>query len=135
MLLALSHDLQPVSLLASKAGLSESDALAALKQLQQNNFAIAEGDRYELTGPLSWFGDFTSAINHYRHRNFVVEAEGESLSHLYVCDIRVKNARPTGDPLTETVSVFACGKTAREVTQARDHPVPTCEDCRNAVRR
>jgi hypothetical protein len=133
MLLALSMDAQPVSALAVKAGLAHDDAVAALLHLQQEHLAIAEDGGYELTGPLSWFGDFASAVRHYSRRNFVVSPEGEPASHLYVCDIRVKNARPVGDPLTETASVFACGATARVVTLSRDR-APTCGDCRDAAR-
>jgi hypothetical protein len=132
MLLALSMDAEPVSALAAKAGLAEHDAVGALQGLQQKHLAIAGDGGYELTGPLSWFGDFASAVRHYARRNFVVSAEGEPASHLYVCDVRVKNARPVGDPLTETASVFACGTTARAVTPSGDR-VPTCGDCRDAA--
>jgi hypothetical protein len=58
---ALSMDAQPVSALALKAG-ADDDAAAALGRLQHEHFAIAGDGCYELTGPLSWFGDFTSAI-------------------------------------------------------------------------
>ncbi len=133
MLLALSAEPQPVSVLAAKAGLSVSDASEALTRLRQEHFAIAEDGSFELTGPLSWFGDFTSAVKHYAERRFVVTDRGEPDSHLYVCDVRVKNARPVGDPLTETIGVFACGKTAQSVAQAADAAVPTCEDCRNTI--
>jgi hypothetical protein len=132
MLLALSMDAQPASALALKAGLAHDDALAALRSLQREHLAISDDGGYELTGPLSWFGDFASAVRHYSPRNFVVSAEGEPASHLYVSDVRVKNARPVGDPLTETASVFACGTTARVVTPSRDHE-PTCSDCREAA--
>jgi hypothetical protein len=132
MLLALSMDAQPVPALALKAGLAHDDALAALRSLQREHLAISDDGGYELTGPLSWFGDFASAVRHYSPRNFVVSAEGEPASHLYVSDVRVKNARPVGDPLTETASVFACGTTARVVTPSRDHE-PTCSDCREAA--
>jgi hypothetical protein len=100
--------------------------------LQHEHLAISDDGGYELTGPLSWFGDFASAVRHYSPRIFVVSAEGEPASHLYVSDVRVKNARPVGDPLTETASVFACGTTARVVTPSRDHE-PTCSDCREAA--
>jgi hypothetical protein len=133
MLLALSMDAQPISALALKAGLAHDDAVAALQRLQHGHLAIADDGGYELTGPLSWFGDFASAVRHYAQRNFVVSAEGEPISHLYVCDVRVKNARPVGDPLTETASVFACGTTARDVTPSGDR-TPTCSDCRVAMR-
>jgi len=84
---------------------------------------------------LSWFGDFASAIAYYAKRNFVVAAKGDPLSHLYLCDVRIKNARQVGDPLTETASVFACGKTARNVTLTAHPTAPTCEDCLGAVAR
>jgi hypothetical protein len=132
MLLALSMDAQPISVLVEKAGLAHDNAVAALQRLQQEHLAIAEDGGYELTGPLSWFGDFASAVRYYARRNFVVSAEGDVTSHLYVCDVRVKNAHPVGDPLTETASVFACGKTARAITFASDR-APTCNDCRDAV--
>jgi hypothetical protein len=132
MLLALSMDPQPVSALALKAGLTHDDAVAALWRLEHEHLAIADDGGYELTGPLSWFGDFASAVRHYSRRNFVVSAEGEPASHLYVCDVRVKDSRPAGDPLTETASVFACGTTARVVTLSRDR-APTCSDCRDAA--
>jgi hypothetical protein len=132
MLLALSMDAQPVSALAVKAGLAHDDAVAALVRLQHEHLAIADDGGYELTGPLSWFGDFAAAVRYYSRRNFVVSAEGEPASHLYVCDVRVKNARPVGDPLTETVSVFACGATARAVKPSPDR-APTCSDCRDAA--
>jgi hypothetical protein len=133
MLLALSVDAQPVSALASKAGLAYDDALAALRRLQHDHLAIADDGGYELTGPLSWFGDFAAAVRYYSRRNFLVSVEGEPTSHLYVCDVRVKNARPVGDALTETASVFACGTTARAVTLSRDD-APTCRLCRDAAR-
>jgi len=132
MLLALSMDAQPVPALAVKAGLASDDAVAALRRLQQEHLAIAEDGGYELTGPLSWFGDFASAVRYYSRRNFVVSAEDKPASHLYLCDVRVKGARPVGDLLTETVSVFACGLTARIVTASHDR-APTCSDCRDAV--
>ncbi|HEY8313276.1 MAG TPA: hypothetical protein VIG51_03800 [Candidatus Baltobacteraceae bacterium] len=132
MLRALSMDAQPVPVLAAKAGLAHSDALDVLQQLQRDHLAIAEDDGYELTGPLSWFGDFASAVKYYATRNFTVQAPGDSQSHLYICDIRIKGARPAGDPLTETASVFACGRTARDITHAGNHASPTCEDCRAA---
>jgi hypothetical protein len=131
MLLALSMDAQPVSELAAKAGLGHDDAVAALRRLQDEHLAIADDGGYELTGPLSWFGDFASAVRHFSRRNFVVSADGEPASHLYLCDVRVKNARPVGDPLTETASVFACGATARAVALSPDR-APTCSDCRGA---
>ena len=99
MLLALSMDAQPVPALALKVSLTHDDAVAALLRLQQKHLAIADDGGYELTGPLSWFGDFTSAVRYYARRNFVVSTEGDPASHLYVCDVRVKNARPVGDRL------------------------------------
>jgi hypothetical protein len=132
MLLALSMDAQPVSALAVKAGLAHDDAVEALRRLQQEHLAIADDGGYELTGPLSWFGDFASAVRYYTRRNFVVSAQGDPATHLYLCDVRVKNARPVGDPLTETASVFACGTTTRAVTPSAE-PAPTCVDCRDAA--
>jgi hypothetical protein len=132
MLLALSMDAQPPSALAVKAGLAHDDALAALRHLQHEHLAIADDGGYELTGPLSWFGDFASAVRYYAQRNFIVTAGGEPASHLYLCDVRVKNARPVGDPLTETAAVFACGAIARAVALSYD-PAPTCADCRDGT--
>jgi len=132
MLLALSMDAQSLSALAVKAGLAHDDAVAALQRLQREHLAIADDGGYELTGPLSWLGDFASAVRHFSRRNFVVSAEGEPASHLYLCDVRVKNARPVGDPLTETASVFACGATARVVALSPDR-APTCADCGDAA--
>ena len=86
--------------------MSEGDAVVASQRLQQEHLAIADDEDYELTGPLSWFGDFASAVRYYARRNFVVSAEGDATSHLYVCDVRVKNARLVGDPPAETTSVF-----------------------------
>lgn len=134
MLLALSIDPQPVAILAAKAGLSESESAAALQRLQDDSLAIADDGGFELTGPLSWFGDFSSAVRHYAGRHFVVTAASEPASHLYVCDIRIKNARSVGDPMTETASVFACGATARDITPAGG-TAPTCVDCLTAVAR
>ena len=133
MLLALTMDAQPISALAAKAGLGHDDAVAALGRLQDDHLAIADDGGYELTGPLSWFGDFDAAVQHFAGRNFIVRAADEPVSHLYVCDVRVKNARPVGDPLTETASVFACGGTARTVAQSSD-AMPTCDACRLAAR-
>jgi hypothetical protein len=132
MLLALSMDAQPVSALAEKAGMANDDAVVALQRLQQEHLAIVEDGGYELTGPLSWFGDFASAVRYYARRNFVVSADGDASSHLYLCDVRVKSARPVGDPLTETASVFACGATARAIRPAGGR-APTCDDCRDAI--
>ena len=132
MLLALSMNAEPVPALEAKAGLAHDDAVAALQRLQDAHLAIADDGGYELTGPLSWFGDFASAVRHFSRRKFIVSAEDESASHLYLCDVRVKNARPVGDPLTETASVFACGATARIVTPSRER-APTCSRCRAAL--
>ncbi len=135
MLLTLSPDPQPVTALAAKAALSESRALEELRSLQQQHLAIAEDDGYELTGPLSWFGGFASAVAYYAARNFVVTVAGESFSHTYLCDVRVKDGRPVGDPLTQTASVFACGTTSRVAIGPAQVTIPTCEDCRSAVGR
>ena len=132
-LLALSVNPEPASTIAMKSGLSQDQTRAALQELVQASLAIAEDDRFELTGPLSWFGDFGSAIKHYAPRNFILRAPDEAVSHLFLCDIRIKGSRPPGDPLNETVAVFACGKTARQVHIANDARA-TCQDCNRLIR-
>jgi hypothetical protein len=133
-LLALSVDPAPVSAIADKAGISETEARTALERLTKESVAIPEDDCFELTGPLSWFGDFAAAIAHYAGRNFLVSVAGEIGSHLFLCDVRIKGGRKAGDPLNETASVFACGRTARDVIQSAAEAGPTCEDCSSASR-
>jgi hypothetical protein len=132
-LLALSFNPEPVSTIAMRAGLSQEQTHAALQRLVQASLAIAEQDRFELTGPLSWFGNFAFAIKHYAPRNFLVCRSGETVSHLFLCDIRIKGGRAAGDPLNETAAVFACGKTAGDVQVSNDARA-TCQDCSRLVR-
>lgn len=131
-LLALSVDPRSVASIAAQAGLGEDETREALARLTEESLAIPADDGFELTGPLSWFGDFAAAVKHGVRKNFVVTAHGEPDSHLYLCEIRLKGGKPVGDPLNETASVFACGKTAQDVAQATDGP--TCADCRSARR-
>ncbi len=135
-LLALSITPQNASQIASKIELPQSEVRTALERLTEASLAIREGDEYELTGPLSWFGDFQGALEHYARKNFLLTVPGESESHLYVSDIRIKGARPVGDPLTETSSVLGCGRTERNVAPAVAPPGahPTCRDCAAAAR-
>ncbi len=134
-LLTLSVLAQDAATIARNTGLEDADVATALQQLVDRSLAIREDDQYELTGPLCWFGDFTSALRHHARKNVVVTIAGEPESHLYVCDIRIKGARPVGDPLTETASVLACGRTANDVTQAPGArgARPTCRDCERAI--
>lgn len=135
-LLALSLEPQNASAIGRCAGLSEGAATTALQRLTDESLAIREGDDYELTGPLCWFGTFADALAHHARKNLLVAVAGEPESHLYVCDIRVKGAHPVGDRHTETMSVLGCGRTARDVTRAPGaaESRPTCPDCRSASR-
>jgi len=135
-LLALSITPQAASQIASKVELPQSDVRTALQRLTEASLAIREGDEYELTGPLSWFGDFQGALEHHARKNFLVTVPGETESHLYIGDIRIKGGRPVGDPLTETSSVLGCGRTERNVVPAVASPGarPTCRDCAAAAR-
>ena len=130
-LLALSVQPQDAAAIARTATLRAGDVEAALQTLVDESLAIREDDLYELTGPLCWFGTFASALEHHARKNVFVTIAGEPESHLYVCDIRIKGARPVGDPLTETASVLGCGRTARDVTQAEGERASraTCRDC------
>ena len=130
-LLALSVQPQDAATIAQSAALRVADVETALQSLVEKSLAIREDENYELTGPLCWFGTFASALEHHARKNMLVTIAGEPDTHLYVCDIRIKGARPVGDPLTETASVLACGRTARDVTQAnREHGSrPSCPDC------
>ena len=131
-LLALTQDPQPVSAVAAGSGVPESDAAEALERLMQRYLAIAEDDGYELSGPLSWFGSFGGAVRYYARRNFFVSVPDEFGVHLFLCDVRVKDGRPAGDPGNTTVGVFACGRTARDVVQV-NAGATTCEECRRAI--
>lgn len=134
-LLSLSVEPQSAAAIARSAGLQDSDVALALQRLADENLVIRDGDDYELTGPLCWFGTFTDALAHHARKNLLVAIAGESESHLFVCDVRVKGARPVGDRLTETVSVLGCGRTARNVTRAAEAAArPTCSDCESASR-
>ncbi len=135
-LLALSVQPQDVAAIARTTELSDGDVAAALQTLTEQSVAIREDDHYELTGPLCWFGTFENALEHHARKNLLVTIAGEPESHLYVCDIRIKGARPVGDPLTETASVLACGRMARDVAQAgraRESRL-MCGDCESAKR-
>lgn len=129
-LLALSIDSQAPEAIALKAGLHVNEAHAILQQLIDDDLAILENGEYELSGPLSWFGNFEAALKYYARRNFVVTTTGGQDSHLYLTDVRVKHGRPVGDPLTETLGVLGCGKTARDIRPATEQGTATCEDCR-----
>ncbi len=100
----------------------------ALHRLTKEHVAIADDGKYELTGPLSWFGDFAAAIAHFGRKRFLASAADDPQSHLFLCDIRVKGGLPPGDPRNESVAIFACGKTASQVRPAQSGQ-PTCEDC------
>ena len=130
-LLTLSVQAQDAATIARSTGLRDAEVATALQSLLDRSLAIREDDQYELTGPLCWFGDFTSALEHHARKNLLVTIPGEPQSHLYVCDIRIKGARPVGDPLTETASVLGCGRTASDVAQAAAErgSRPTCPDC------
>jgi hypothetical protein len=128
-LLALTQDPQPVSDIAAKAGLPETETRDALEQLTAESIAIAEDDGYELTGPLSWFGGFAAAAKYHAKKKFVVTVPGDLESHLYVDDIRIKGRVPAGDPANETAAVFACGRVAREVLPPSGQNMPTCTEC------
>jgi|GEM_PF-6213032 len=125
-LLALSANLQTAEDLARTTQLPVESVDAALKLLAAQGLAISEDGKYELTGPLSWFGTFDAATRYFARRDLHMRTNDDAI-HLYVIDIRVKSGRPVGDPLTETVAVFACGATAAAVRPA---PAPlTCEEC------
>jgi hypothetical protein len=128
-LLALLAEAEDVPAIAGRAGVAGDDAQAALRRLVEEHVAIRDGDLYELTGPLSWFGSFERALRYHAGKNLLVTILGEAASHLYVCDVRVKGGRPSGDPLTETVSVLGCGRIASAITQAAGDQ-PACEDCK-----
>ncbi len=124
-LLALSIEPQTLAEIAAKTGMPADAAQAALQRSIGEGLAIYEDEKYELSGPISWFGTYESALRYYVRRNFIVQS-GPQI-HLYVTDIRVKHGRPVGDPLTETLAVFACGKTAHEIRPAQS--ALTCPDC------
>ena len=135
-LLTLSLQPQDAASIARGAGLSIADATVALQQLTDANVAIRDGDEYELTGPLCWFGTFADALAYHVRKNLLVTVAGERDSHLFLCDVRVKGGRPVGDRLTETMSVLACGRTERRVLRAAGEAGsrPTCPDCECASR-
>ena len=128
-LCSLTQDPQPPADVALKAQMSEPDALAALQRLTQQYLAIPDDEGFELTGPLSWFGSFGAAVRYFARRNFLVSITGDPEAHLFLCDVRVKDGRPAGDPETTTVGVFACGRTARDFVQA-SADAAACEECR-----
>lgn len=128
-LLALSHEPQLICAIAQRAGLSETKTAGALDTLVAESFTIPDEGRYELTGPLSWFGTFQNAIRYYAKRGFIVGVPGDSETHLLLTDVRIKGGRPAGDPLTETVAVFACGRSAKEIRQVPGEKAATCADC------
>lgn len=130
---ALEMDPLPVSAIAKKARLSEEDAADALRQLAAHSIAIPDEGGYELSGPLSWFGSFAAAVRHNAKKRFIVGVSGDAHTHLYIDDVRVKGQRKVGDPENETVSVFACGRTALQVSPAFDEDAPSCGECRNAM--
>ncbi len=130
---ALEMDPLPVSAIAKKAGVSEDEAANALRELALRSVAIEEDGQYELSGPLSWFGSFAAAVRHNAKKHFVVRTGGDADTHLYVDDVRVKGRRKVGDPENETVTVFACGRTALSVIPAFGEEAPSCEECRNAA--
>lgn len=126
-LLALSTDLQTAEELSHVTQLPLESVRTALEQLTAQGLAIPEEGTYEVTGPLSWFGTFDAARRYFARRGMHAQAR-EGAVHLYLIDIRVKDGRPAGDPLTETVAVFACGATSSDVRSTLD--ALNCEDCR-----
>lgn len=131
-LLALGAEPQPLSSIAKNAGVTEDTAAAALRSLTAQNLAIPDEGGYELTGPLSWFGGFASAIAHGVRKKFVVRVPGDPHTHAFVSEIRVKGTRRAGDPDNETLAVLACAKTAGEVAMAPSE-APTCADCAHVM--
>ena len=123
----------PLDAIAKKARLSKADAENALAELVAHSLAIADDGGFELTGPLSWFGSFAAAVQHHAKKRFVVRVPGDAHSHLYVDDVRVKGRLKAGDPHNETAGVFACGRTALEVTPGLAEDAPSCEECRSAA--
>ena len=132
-LLALSQEPQPISAIAQRAALSEAETAAALDTLLAESLTLPDEGRYELTGPLSWFGNFQNAVRYYAKRGFIVGVPGDSHTHLMLTDVRIKGGRPAGDPLTETVAVFACGRSAREIRQVPGEKAATCAECVAAI--
>ena len=132
-LCSLTQDPQRLADVAAKAKMSEPETLAALQRLTQQYLAIPDDVGFELTGPLSWFGSFGAAVRYFARRNFLVSVTGEPRAHIFLCDVRVKDGRPTGDPATTTVGLFACGRTARDFVQATSDAIP-CEDCLDCLR-
>jgi hypothetical protein len=81
-LLTLSVQAQDAAAIARNTGLRDADVATALQLLVDRSLAIREDDQYELTGPLCWFGDFTSALHHHARKNVFVTIPGEPESHL-----------------------------------------------------
>lgn len=131
-LLALSDEPRPAGAIAANAGLEHDEAREALQQLVKDSVAIEEDGNFELTGPLSWFGSFAAATKYHARKKFIVTAVGNADSHLYVDDIRVKGRVRAGDPSNETLSIFACGTVARDVSPAAGQTAPTCKECLSA---
>jgi len=132
-LCALEADPLPVAELAKKARVSADDAANALTQLTAHHLAIADDGGYELSGPLSWFGSFAGAVRYNAKRRIVVRTPGDDSAHLYVDDVRVKGRLKPGDSSNETVAVFACGRTARDISLASNEDGPTCDECRSSL--
>lgn len=133
-LLALTQDPQPVSTIAAKCGFSEAQTHDALQELTAESIAIPEDEGYELTGPLSWFGSFGAAAKYHARKNFLAAERGESKTHLYVCDIRIKGGVRAGDPRNETASVFACGRVTRDAVPSVGQNEPTCSECLELIK-
>lgn len=131
-LLALTVDPLDRATLARKAACSDEAADAALRALLAAQLAIQEEGGFELSGPLSWFGSFENALIYLRRKGLVARDRDGSV-HLYLCDVRVKGRHPPGDPRNETVSVFACGRTAANA-QAAPAAAPDCAACSSALK-
>jgi hypothetical protein len=130
-LLALKADPMPRDALAKAAGVEPAVASAVLERLVREHLAIREDEGYELTGPLSWFGDFGTAAKYFAGKGLTAAARGDARTHRYLCEVRVKGVRRSGDPQNETVSVFACGEIASRLVPGGD--AVTCEECRKVV--
>lgn len=128
-LMALSVEPRTAEEIAAETGLPLVAATEALVRLRDAHLAIPEDGKYELTGPLSWFGTFRGAVDYFARRRFWVEDKSDGAAHLYLTDVRVKGGRPAGDPLTETVAIFACGKGAQNIRSAPQYPESRCEVC------
>lgn len=129
-LLALRADPEPVEVIGQRAGIAEDAARAMLDRLAQQSLAIEEDGGYELTGPLSWFGDFAAAIAHYAPRRLTAHIEGDGNSHLFLSDVRIKGSYKTGDPRNQTAAVFACGMVSPGVELQPAAGEPSCPFCK-----